>query len=92
MIISSPEPSQGGLIVYPSSRWLSVCLWVCVSVHTFKHEYLRRGPIVSKFYLKHNWVGGKAVLRIGPDRIISLVSIATDSSHRVIMEKMLLTL
>ena len=45
------------------------------------------GPIATKFYLKHHWVGGKAALGFGPDRIRILVSMATESSHRVIMEK-----
>ena len=47
------------------------------------------GPIATKFYLKHHWVGGKDALGFGPDRIRTLVSMATDSSHRVIMGKML---
>ena len=47
------------------------------------------GPIATKFYLKHHWVGGKDALRFGPDWIRTLVSMATDSSHRVIMGKML---
>ena len=46
-------------------------------------------PIVKKFYLKHHCVGGKDALGFGPDRIRTLVSMATDSSHRVIMGKML---
>ena len=45
------------------------------------------GLIATKFYLKHNWVGGKAALGLGPDRIRTLVSMATERSHRVIMEK-----
>ena len=44
-------------------------------------------PITTKFYLKHHWVGGKAASGFGPDRIRTLVSMATESSHRVIMEK-----
>ena len=48
-----------------------------------------RGPIATKFYLKHHWSGGKAALGFGPDRIGTLVSMATDSSHRVIMGEML---
>ena len=44
-----------------------------------------RGSITTKFYLKHHWVGGKAALGFGPDRIRTLVSMATDSSPRVIM-------
>ena len=44
-------------------------------------------PIGMKFYLKHHWGGGKASVRFDPDRIRTLVSMATDSSHRVIMGK-----
>ena len=44
--------------------------------------------IATKFYLKHHLVGGKAALGFGPDRIRTLVSMATESSHAVIMEKM----
>ena len=46
-------------------------------------------PIVTKFYLKHHCEGGKDALGFGPDLIRTLVSMATDSSHRVIMGKML---
>ena len=45
------------------------------------------GPIVTRFYLKHHWGGGLAALGFGPDRIRTLVSMATESSHRVIMGK-----
>ena len=45
------------------------------------------GPITMKFYHKHHWDEGKAVVGFGPDRIKTLVSMATGSSHRVIMEK-----
>ena len=31
----------------------------------------------TKFYPKHHWVGGKAALGFGPDRIRTLVSMAT---------------
>ena len=47
------------------------------------------GAIVTKFYLSHHWGGGKAALGFGPDQIGTVVSMATDSSHRVIMGKML---
>ena len=40
-----------------------------------------RGPITIKFYLKHHWGRGKASLGFGSDRIRTLVSMATDSSH-----------
>ena len=44
-------------------------------------------PIGMKFYLKHHWGGGKASVGFDPDQIRTLVSMATDSSHRVIMGK-----
>ena len=54
--------------------------------------FANSGPIVTKFYLKHQLVGGKAATCFGPDRIRTLVFMATDSSHRVIMGKILLAL
>ena len=45
--------------------------------------------IIIKFHLKHHWGGGFAALGFGLDRIRTLVSMATDSSHRVIMGKIL---
>ena len=54
--------------------------------------FATRGPITTKFYLKHRWGGGKAALGFGPDRIGTLVSMATDSSHRVMIRKILLAL
>ena len=49
-------------------------------------------PIANKFYLKHHWGRGKAALGSVPDQFGTLVSMATDSSHRVIMGKILLAL
>ena len=46
-------------------------------------------PIATKVYLKHHWGGGKAAIGLGLDQIGTLVSMATDSSHRVIMGKVL---
>ena len=87
---SSPEPkAHGELIVYQSSRRLSVCLCVCVFTFSNMNISETSWPIATKFYLKHHWVGGKDALGFGPDRIRTLVSMATDSSHRVIMGKML---
>ena len=40
-------------------------------------------PIATKFYVKHHWEGGKAASGFWPDRIGTLVSMATDNSHRV---------
>ena len=47
------------------------------------------GSIVTKFYLNHHWVRGKEALGFGLDRIRILLSMAADSSHRVIMGKTL---
>ena len=44
-------------------------------------------PIGIKFYLKHHGGGGKASGSFDPDWIRTLVSMATGSSHRVIMGK-----
>ena len=44
-------------------------------------------PIGMKFYLKHHWGRGKASVGFDPDRIRTLVSMATDNSHRVMMGK-----
>ena len=43
--------------------------------------------IELKLYLKHHWGGGKASVGFDQDRIRTLVSMATDSFHRVIMGK-----
>ena len=40
-----------------------------------------------KFYLKHHWGRDKAALGFGPDHMRTMVSMAKDSSHRVIMGK-----
>ena len=77
--------SQGELIVYQSSRRPSVR----PSVNTFKHEYLCNqladwNEILSESSLGG---GGKASVGFDPDRIRTLVFMATDSSHRVIMGK-----
>ena len=45
------------------------------------------GLIATKFYQKHHWGGGLTALGFGPDGIRTLVSMVTESSHRVIMEK-----
>ena len=44
-------------------------------------------PIIIRFHLERHWGGGLAALGFWPDRIRTLVSMATDSSHRVIMGK-----
>ena len=46
-------------------------------------------PIIIKFHQKHHLGRGLTVLGFWLDRIRILVSMATDSSHRVIMGKIL---
>ena len=48
-------------------------------------------PIVIKFHLEHHWGKGSTTLGFGLDWIRTLVSMATDSSHRVIMGENLVT-
>ena len=78
---------RGELIVYRSSRRPSVR--PCVRLFTLSNINISATswPIGMKFYLKHHWGGGKASVGFDPDRIRTLVSMATDSSHRVIMGK-----
>ena len=78
---------RGELIVYRSSRRPSVR--PCVGVFTLSNMNISEtnGSIATKFYLKHHLGGGLAALGFGPDRIRTLVSMATESSHRVIMVK-----
>ena len=73
--------------VEPASVRASMCL--CVRPLTLSNMNISAtsGPIVTRFYLKHHWGGGKATLCFWPDRIGNLVSMPTDSSHRVIMGK-----
>ena len=75
--------SQAELIVYQSSRRPSVCPLTLSNMDISATS----GPIITKFYLKHHWDVGKAALGFGSDRIKTLVSMATDSSHKVIMGK-----
>ena len=46
-------------------------------------------PIIIKFHQEHHWGGGLIVLGFRLDRIRTLVSMATDNPHRVIMGKIL---
>ena len=84
--ISSPEPkAHGELIVYQSSRRLCVCPSVhplTLSTMTISATSRR---IATKFYMKHHWDGKKAALGFEQDWIGTLVCMATDSSHWVIM-------
>ena len=76
----------GELIVYPCSgiRPSSTISSMNISATS--------GSITMKFYQKHHLEGGKAATGFGPDQIKTLVSMATDSSNRFIMEKTVLPL
>ena len=73
----------GELIVYRLSRR------PCVRPFTLSNMNISAAswPIGMKFNLKHHWGGGKASIGFDSDRIRTLVSMATDSSHRVIIGK-----
>ena len=73
----------GELIVYRSSRRLCVLPFTLSNMNISATSW----PIRMKFYPKHHWVGGKASVGFDPDWIRTLVSMATGSSHRVIMGK-----
>ena len=61
----------------------------CVRAFTLSNMDISEtgGLMAIKFYMKHHLGGGKAALGLGADQIRNLVSMATDSSHRVIMGK-----
>ena len=83
---SSPEPKAlGELIGWDSSLRLSVGAFTLSDMNISETGL----PIIIKFHLKHHWGRGLAALGFGPDRNKTLVSMATDSSHRVIMGKTL---
>ena len=89
-LFSSPEPkAQGELIVWDSSRGPAVRACVCAS--TLSNMYISETSwqIVIKFHLEYYWGRGLTALHFGLDWIRTLVSMATDSSHRVIMWKTL---
>ena len=71
---------------------MSVCVSVCMSTLLNINISETSGPIATKFYLKHHWGREKAASGFRSDRIGTLVSMATDTSHRVIMGKILLAL
>ena len=60
---------------------------VCASTLSNMNISETSWPIIIKFHLEHHWGGGLTALGFGLDRIRTLVSMATDSSHRVIMGK-----
>ena len=88
--ISSPEPKAlGELIGWDSSLCQSASLCIRAFTVSDMNNSETSWPIIIKFHRKHYWGGGLAALGFGPDRIRTLVSMATNSSHRVIMGKIL---
>ena len=65
--------------IEPVSVRLSLPLFTLSDMNISKTSW----PIIIKFHLKRHWGGGLAALGFGPDRIRTLVSMATDSSHRL---------
>ena len=67
---------------------------VCVGLSTLLNINISvtSRPIAIKFYPKHNLGVGKAALGFGEYRFRTLVFVATESSHRVIMGKTVLPL
>ena len=94
MFFSSPEPKAlGELIGWDSCQRPLVCPLVHPLVCPFTLLEMNISetswPIIIKFHVKHHWGGGLAALVFGPDWIRILVSMATDSSYRVIMGNIL---
>ena len=67
----------------------SVCPSVCASTLSNMSISKTSWLIIITFHLEHHRGGGLSVLDFGPDRIRTLVSMATDSPQRVIMGKFL---
>ena len=80
----SSSESKAQSIVYPCSGVCRRC-----RRQPFSNMNISEAsrPIAIKFYLKHHWGGGKAAWGFSADRFRTLVSMATDSSHRVEMGK-----
>ena len=82
-IISLPELNAPiELIGWDSSRSPSVRAPFTLSdINIFETSQ----PVKIKFHLEHHYGGGLTTLGFGLDQIRTLVSTATDNSHRVIM-------
>ena len=92
-VISSPEPkARRWAFSKPMVRRPSVRRRRPSSTISNMNISASSGPITMKFYQKHHWDGGKAVEGFGLDWRKTLVSMATDNSHRVIIEKTVLQL
>ena len=85
-IFSSPEsPAHKVSLKYTSQDVVCMCVCICVSTLSNMNISPTSGPIAIK-YLKHHcihWGGEKDVLGFGSGRIGTLVSMTTNSPHRV---------
>ena len=86
---SSPEPKAvGELVGWDSSRRLSMRPFTLSDMNISKTSL----SIIINFHLKHYWGGGLTTLGFRQDRIRTLVSMVTDSSHRVIVRENLVSI
>ena len=81
--ISSPEPKACGELIGNTPAGICECVHASVGPFTLSDMNISENSrqIIIKFHLKHHWGRGLAALGFGPDRIRTLVSMATDSSH-----------
>ena len=90
MVFNSPEPNAQRRAYSLPVEPASVCVSVCLSVNIFKLDYLHNNSANRNQLLSEASLGwGLTALGFGPGWIGTLVSMATNSSHRVIMGKML---
>ena len=90
LVLIKPRSSPYSIPVEPAS--FRVCVYsfsVYVSTPSNINISATSGPIAIKCSLKHHWGGLKVAIGFGPDRIRTKVSMATNSSQRVIMGKIL---
>ena len=81
----SSEPKVWGSLKYGTEARVPPS--VCASTHSNMNISETSWLIVIKFHLEHHWGGALTALGFGLDHIRTLVSMAADSSHRVIMGK-----
>ena len=94
-------PCTGVMVIYintASNAFSADSSWcpsshLCMRIFTLSNMNISKtsGLIAIKFHLKHHWVGERqhlVLVQIGSE----LVSMVTDSSHRLIMEKTMLPL
>ena len=90
-IFSSPEPkAQAEFIVWDAKR-LSVTPCVCASTLSNINISETSRPIVIENRQEHHWGGGLTALGLGLVWIRTLVSMATDTSHNVMMRENIMT-